>query len=117
MVEGTGFENRHVRKGIEGSNPSLSANEKSVRMGAFFVREEKRAAHASGGIRTPERRGASTRRSEAGPRPSRVTTRREAKENPSRRQLFERLTESLPLPILPSQSLPCPATVIRIVVG
>ena len=24
MVEGTGLENRHTRKGIEGSNPSLS---------------------------------------------------------------------------------------------
>ena len=25
MVDGTGLENRHTRKGIEGSNPSLSA--------------------------------------------------------------------------------------------
>ncbi len=26
MVEGTGFENRQARKGLEGSNPSLSAS-------------------------------------------------------------------------------------------
>ena len=29
MVEGAGLENRYIRKGIEGSNPSLSASNPS----------------------------------------------------------------------------------------
>ena len=30
MVEGAGLENRYIRKGIEGSNPSLSARKVST---------------------------------------------------------------------------------------
>ena len=31
MVDGTGLENRHTRKGIGGSNPSLSASPLAIR--------------------------------------------------------------------------------------
>lgn len=45
MVEGTGLENRHAVKRIEGSNPSFSARENSSRFcGLFsFDRKSKRA--------------------------------------------------------------------------
>jgi hypothetical protein len=37
VVDGTGLENRHTRKGIGGSNPSLSANPlKHINLGAWL---------------------------------------------------------------------------------
>ena len=43
MVEGTGFENQQVRKGLEGSTPSLSARAKYRRKAVILLGGEERS--------------------------------------------------------------------------
>ena len=51
MVDGSGLENRHTRKGIGGSNPSLSARQSAVCWILEFARRASNPAAQNGRVR------------------------------------------------------------------